>query len=128
MVQPPKWILCWIENERRTKLKSRIRVCQSWSSKDYLPNLLEIILLHQIFVDLVRNFKFWSLAYFLILVVGARLKKLDVRVRSLVTGYFQWDWHIIFAYQTKIDFWLFVRLNTGSNCWIIWNLKIQSNK
>ena len=43
--------------------------------KGYLPNLLEITLLDQIFVFWVRDFNFWLLAYFLIFFTSANFQK-----------------------------------------------------
>ena len=44
-------------------------------SKGYLPNLLETAVLCQNFVFWVRDFKFWLLAYFLILFNCAKFQK-----------------------------------------------------
>ena len=43
--------------------------------KEYFSNLLETILLHQIFVSWVRDLKFWLLAYFLILLNCAKFQQ-----------------------------------------------------
>ena len=55
---------------------------QGITSKEYLPNVLETTLLHQIFVYWVRDFKFWLLAYFFnfaeLCKVWARLDKVDI--------------------------------------------------
>ena len=47
--------------------------------KEYLPNLLETWLLHQIFVFWVRDLKFWLLAYFLFPLTLQRLANIDIR-------------------------------------------------
>ena len=59
-----------------------------FTRKGYFPNLLEITLLHQIFVYWVRDFKLWLLAYFFnflwLCKVSERLDNIYIRHFTMV--------------------------------------------
>ena len=60
-----------------------VRIFKNLSWKDYLPNLLETCLLHQIFIFIVRDFQFWLLACFFGWIFWSSFKTLYCRVGPL---------------------------------------------
>ena len=62
----------WID---QIPAQAKWTVLHSVFKKDYFPNLLESIVLHQIFVFCVRCLKFWLLAYSLILLNCAKFQQ-----------------------------------------------------